>query len=197
MTNGTFTNLSLLPPELIRYVCSFLSTADILNLELADKQQRQLICESGVWRDVILRWREDLKCILGEKMVKCTLVEQMANFLVKNGFKDSRYFKVFSGKMIKIKFSALSMSIFRSDPRSKDYYISFGVWAIPSFQEGKAGLGCLPLCSQAHSVTVHKWGEEIKTWSRGKKGNLWAVVCSKHSNCVFAQPIVLVHPLRK
>ena len=68
-----------------------------------------------------------MKCILGEKMVKCTLVEQMADFLVKNGFKDSRYFKVFSGKMIKIKFSALSMSIFRSDPRSKDYYISFGV----------------------------------------------------------------------
>jgi hypothetical protein len=100
MTNGTFANLSLLPPELIRYVCSYLNTADILSLELADKQQRRLICESGVWRDVILRWREDLRCILGEKMVKCTLVEQLADFLVKNGFKDSRYFKVSSGKII-------------------------------------------------------------------------------------------------
>ena len=53
------------------------------------------------------------------EMVKCTLVEQMADFLVKNGSKDSRYFKVFSGKIIKVNFSALSMSTFMSDPRSE------------------------------------------------------------------------------
>merc|ERR1719500_875028 len=116
----TFTVLSLLPPELIRYVCSYLSTADSLSLELTDKQQRRLICESGVWRDVVLRWREDLKCILGEKMVKCTLVEQMADFLVRNGFKDSRYFKVFSGLIRETKRIILVLESERYLPSKKE-----------------------------------------------------------------------------
>ena len=88
-------SLSTLPLEIHRLICSFLSTRDILRLELTDKYQQRRISESGVWRDTLLRWRRDLEDVLGEKMFKCKVVEEMADFLVKNEL--GKYYKVASG----------------------------------------------------------------------------------------------------
>ena len=93
-------NLSSLPPEIIRHLCSFLSMQDIINLELTARDQRRLICESGVWRGVLLRWRNDLIVVLGEKMVKCRIVEEMADFLAMNELKELKYYKVASGRVL-------------------------------------------------------------------------------------------------
>eukprot|EP00092_Neocalanus_flemingeri_P030222 GFUD01032801.1.p1 GENE.GFUD01032801.1~~GFUD01032801.1.p1 ORF type:complete len:186 (+),score=25.94 GFUD01032801.1:164-721(+) len=96
MSNRVQSNLSFLPPELIRHICRYLNTADILSLELTDRQQRRLIGESGVWRDVVLRWREQMtetkKCPKKRKMV-----EQMVDIFRNKGLQEARYFKVASG----------------------------------------------------------------------------------------------------
>ena len=99
MSYRTPANLSLLPPELIRHICGYLSTSDILSLELTDRQQRRLIGESGVWRDVVLRWREKMnkKCPQLMNMEQMKMVDQMVNFFVSKGLQEARYFKVVEG----------------------------------------------------------------------------------------------------
>eukprot|EP00092_Neocalanus_flemingeri_P016154 GFUD01017483.1.p1 GENE.GFUD01017483.1~~GFUD01017483.1.p1 ORF type:complete len:187 (-),score=13.64 GFUD01017483.1:64-624(-) len=97
MSNTDQANLSFLPPELIRHICRYLNTADILSLELTDRQQRRHIGESGVWRDVVLRWREHFQ----KKVTRCPhqrkLVEQIVDVFRNKGLQEARYFKVASG----------------------------------------------------------------------------------------------------
>eukprot|EP00092_Neocalanus_flemingeri_P018755 GFUD01020312.1.p1 GENE.GFUD01020312.1~~GFUD01020312.1.p1 ORF type:complete len:182 (+),score=11.45 GFUD01020312.1:98-643(+) len=84
--------LSFLPAELIRQICGYLNIADILSLELTDGQLRQLIGEGGVWRDVVLRWRDQVKCSKQRK-----LVEQMVDILGKKGLQETRHYKIVLG----------------------------------------------------------------------------------------------------
>ena len=90
-------NLTSLPSEIIRHICGYLNTADILSLELTDGQQRRQISESGVWRDVVLRWRAKLCFSRNYTNRQCHVVEQMVNFLGSKNLQEARYFKVVFG----------------------------------------------------------------------------------------------------
>eukprot|EP00092_Neocalanus_flemingeri_P078487 GFUD01097632.1.p1 GENE.GFUD01097632.1~~GFUD01097632.1.p1 ORF type:complete len:158 (-),score=17.14 GFUD01097632.1:52-525(-) len=91
MSDTDQANLSFLPPEVIRHICRYLNTEDILSLELTDRQQRQLIGESGVWRDLVLRWREYFT-------VKKCRMEETVNLLRKRFF--SKKFKIYTSGLI-------------------------------------------------------------------------------------------------
>eukprot|EP00092_Neocalanus_flemingeri_P084170 GFUD01105698.1.p1 GENE.GFUD01105698.1~~GFUD01105698.1.p1 ORF type:complete len:194 (-),score=4.48 GFUD01105698.1:65-646(-) len=108
MSNTDQANLSFLPPELIRHICRYLNTADILSLEMTDRQQRRLIGESGVWRVVDLRWREHFQKKVNcphQRKLNCECVigrmnpgmEQIVDFFRNQGLQEARYFKVALG----------------------------------------------------------------------------------------------------
>ena len=87
-------NLTSLPSEIIRHICGYLNTADILSLELTDRQQRRQISESGLWRDVVLRSRAKLCYRRNFTTRRCHVVEQMVDFLGRKNLQEARYFKV-------------------------------------------------------------------------------------------------------
>eukprot|EP00092_Neocalanus_flemingeri_P036044 GFUD01039244.1.p1 GENE.GFUD01039244.1~~GFUD01039244.1.p1 ORF type:complete len:168 (+),score=3.97 GFUD01039244.1:158-661(+) len=131
MSNTDQANLSFLPPELIRHICRYLNTADILSLEMTDRQQRRLIGESGVWRVVFLRWREHFQnkvtnCPHQRKLnCKCVIVaipavEQIVDFFRNKGLQEARYFKVASGLISQTKKILLVLNSNRLLPYKKE-----------------------------------------------------------------------------